>query len=136
MYQKVLMTLLILGILIFATVASAEIKFFEGVGEYYMENSDETLAQAQDKAKLAAELKIIEQAQVHIQSYSEMNNSNLTQDEIVSITAGIINVTNVKYSLKTENDGILLMCAVVTAEIDTDKISELVEREINRRVAE
>ena len=65
-----------------------------------------------------------------------MNNSNLTQDEIVSITAGIINVTNVKYSLKTENDGILLMCAVVTAEIDTDKISELVEREINRRVAE
>ena len=60
MYQKVLMTLLILGILIFATVASAEIKFFEGVGEYYMEKSDETLAQAQDKAKLAAELKIIE----------------------------------------------------------------------------
>ena len=133
MYKKILTTILILGILTFATVASSEIKIFEGIGEHYMEDSNETLAQAQDKAKLAAELNAMEQAQVNVQSYSEAHNSKLTRDEIITITAGIMNVTNVKYSMKSEFDGILLMRAVVTAEIDTDKIPEFVEREIKHR---
>ena len=133
MYKKFMTAILFFGILIFATVASAEIKTFIGIGEHYMEDSNETLAQAQDKAKLAAELNAMEQAQVNVKAYSEMHNSNLTQDEIITITAGILNVTGVKYSLKEEFDGILLIRAEVTAEIDTDKIPEFVEREIKRR---
>ena len=136
MYKKILTTLFIFGLVIFNSVASAEIKFFEGVGEHYMEDSTETLAQAQEKAKLAAELDALEQAQVNVQVYSEQNNLNLTKDEIVTLTAGIMNVLDVKYSIKSENDGILLMRAEVKAEIDTDKISELVEREISRRAVE
>ena len=97
-----------------------------------MEDSNETLAQAQDKAKLAAELNAMEQAQVNVKTYSEMHNSNLTQDEIITITAGIMNVTDVKYSLKEEFD-VMLIRAEVTAEIDTDKIPEFIEREIKRR---
>lgn len=122
-------------ILIFCTVSSAEIKTYEGVGAHYMENENETLAQAQDKAKLAAELKVMEEAQINVIGYSEMHNCNLTRDEIVTITAGIMNVIDVKYSLKDEL-GVLLMEAVVTAEIDTDKIAEFVEREIKFRGTE
>ena len=136
MYRKIGLTLFIFGFLIFNSVASAEIKIFEGVGEHYMDNSNETLAQAQEKAKLAAELDALEQAQVNVQVYSEQNNLNLTKDEIVTITAGIMNVLDVKYSIKSESDGILLMRSEIKAEIDTDKISQLVEREISRRKAE
>lgn len=132
MYKKFSAGILVFAILIFATAASAEIQTFEGVGTYYMENDEDTIDFAKNKAKVAAELNALEQAQVNIYGYSELHNLNLTQDEIISITAGILKVTDVKYLLKSEND-ILLMQATVTAEIDTDKISELVEREIKRR---
>lgn len=130
--RKFLTALLIFYSFIFVSSVQAEMKIYIGVGEYYMEDENETLAQAQDAAKLAAELDAMEQAQINVQSYSEKHNSNLTRDEIVTITAGIMNVTSVKYFLK-DDAGILLMRAEVTAEIDTDKIAELVELEIKRR---
>ncbi len=133
MLKKFMTAILIFGILIFATVTSAEFKIFEGVGEHYMEDSTETLDAAKDKAKLAAELNIAEQVAVMVFSYSEMHNSNLTRDEIITITAGILKVTDVKYALKSENDGTLLMRAVVTAEVDIDEVPALIEREIKRR---
>ncbi len=134
MRKKIFAAALILCSLILFSSVQAEIKIYTGVGEHYMEDEKETLAQAQDAAKLAAELNAMEQAQINVKSYSEAHNSNLTQDEIISITAGVMNITGVKYSLKDEA-GVLLMCAEVTAEIDTDKIAELVEREIKRRMA-
>ena len=97
-----------------------------------MESETETLAQAQDAAKLAAELDAMQQAQIVVISYSEAHNSNLTQDEIITITAGVMNVTGVKYSLQDEA-GVLLMRAEVTAEIDTDKIPALIERELKNK---
>lgn len=122
-------------ILIFSVTTNAEIKIFEGVSEHYMEDANETLDEAKEKAKTLAELDALEQAQVHIQSYSDMHNSHLTRDEIIAITAGVLNVTDVQYNLSQESDGIMLMKVVVTAEIDTDKIPELVERELKRRRA-
>ena len=117
------------------SASQAEVKIYTGVGEHYMENETETLAQAQDAAKLAAELNAMEQAQINVKSYSAAHNFNLTQDEIITITAGIMNITNVKYSLKEDFDGLPIMRAEVTAEIDTDKIPALVEREMKRRAA-
>lgn len=133
MLKKFTTAILFFGILIFSTVTSAEIKIFEGVGEYYMEDENETLDALKDKAKLAAELNALEQAQVNVKSYCELHNLNLTQDEIITITAGVMNVTNVKYALKSEFDGLLVMKATITAEIDVDKIPEFIEREIKRR---
>lgn len=133
-WRKFLAAFMILCNFVFVSSVQAEIKTYTGVGEHYMEDENETLAQAQDKAKLAAQLDAMEQAQVNVQDYSEGNNFNLTQDEIITITAGILNVIDVKYSLKDDR-GVMLMRAEVTAEIDTDKIAELVEREIKRRAA-
>lgn len=132
MHKKFLATILTLAMLIFAATANAAILKFEGVGEHYMENQTETLDDSKNKAKIVAELNALEQAQINIQSYSESRNLNLTRDEIITITAGILNVTDVKYKLTNEGN-ILVMTAIITAEIDTDKIPELVEREIKRR---
>ena len=130
--RRVLAAFLIFCNFIFVSSVQAEVKIYTGVGVHYIESEDETLAQAKDAAKLAAELDAMEQAQVNVQGYSEMHNSNLTRDEIISITAGIMNVTNVKYSIQEEM-GVLVINAEVTAEIDTDKIAEMVEREIKFR---
>ena len=135
MRTKIFSAALILCSLILVSSVQAEVKIFIGVGEHYMESETETLSKAQDAAKLAAELNAIEQAQINVKSYSAAHNSNLTQDEIITITAGIMNITSVKYSLKEDFDGLPIMRAEVTAEIDTDKIAELVEREIKRRAA-
>lgn len=133
MRTKIFTAALILCSLILVSSVQAEVKIFIGVGEHYMESETETLSKAQDAAKLAAELNAMEQAQINVKSYSAAHNSNLTQDEIISITAGIMNITSVKYSLKEDFDGLPIMHAEVTAEIDTDKIAELVEMEIKRR---
>lgn len=135
MNKKFMAMFLFCGILTFSVTTSAEIKIFEGVSEHYIEDVNETLDEAKEKAKILAELDALEQAQVHIQSYSDMHNSNLTRDEIITITVGVLNVTDVQYKLSEESDGIMLMKVVLTAEIDTDKIPELVEREIKRREA-
>ena len=133
MRTKIFSAALILCSLILVSSVQAEVKIFIGVGEHFMESETETLSKTQDAAKLAAELNAMEQAQINVKSYSAAHNSNLTQDEIISITAGVMNITGVKYSLKEDFDGLPIMCAEVTAEIDTDKIAELVEMEIKRR---
>ena len=135
MNKKFILMFLSLGILIFSITANAEIKIFEGVGKHYMEDANETLDAAKEQTKILAELDALEQAQVHIQGYSDAHNSKLTRDEIIAITAGVLNVKDVKYNLSQESDGIMLMEVIVTAEIDTDKIPELVERELKRRKA-
>lgn len=110
----------------------AEILTYEGVGEYYMEEENISLSEAKDKAKLMAEVAVVEQASVKVASTTEVQKSKLTKDEIELIAAGIIKVQDVKYNISSELDT-LLVKAVVKAEIDTDEIPALVEQEIAKR---
>ena len=111
----------------------AEIKVYEGIGEYYMENKSETIEYSKNQAKLFAELDVIEKTKIHIESYSKLHNSKLTKDEIISISAGIMKVKNVQYSISPYRNGLFVIKAIMTAEVDTDKIPELVEREVQHR---
>ncbi len=112
--------------------AQAEILAYEGVGEYYMEEENISLSEAKDKAKLMAEVAVVEQASVKVASTTEVQKSKLTKDEIELIAAGIIKVQDVKYNISSELDT-LLVKAVVKAEIDTDEIPALVEQELAKR---
>ena len=112
--------------------AQAEILTYEGVGEYYMEEENISLSEAKDKAKLMAEVAVVEQASVKVASTTEVQKSKLTKDEIELIAAGIIKVQDVKYNISSELDT-LLVKAVVKAEIDTDEIPALVEQELAKR---
>ena len=118
---------------IFISSTNAEIKVYEGFGEHYMENKEETLDHSKNQAKLLAELDVIEQCSFNVESYSSLHNSKLTRDEIISITAGIMKVKSIQYFLDRYADNLFIVKAKLTAEVDTDKIPELVEREVERR---
>ena len=115
-----------------APQAQAEILAYEGVGEYYMEGENVSLSEAKDKAKLMAQVAVVEQASVKVAGTTEVKNSKLTKNEIELIAAGIIKVQDVKYNISSEM-GTLLVKAVVKAEIDTDEIPALVEQELAKR---
>ena len=63
-----------------------------------------------------------------------MIDNELDDDEVITISAGILRVTDTKFSIEDDADG-LLVKAFVTAEIDTDELETLLERETNNRAA-
>lgn len=127
--------LLIVGLFFNATTAQAEVKTYEGVGEYWI-TKGETLNAAKQQAKKFAERDALEQIYLYVKSQSSAKNSRLTKDEIISIVAGLISsITNTKYFTNMK-DGILVVTAVVIAEIDPEKIPEAVERHKNKKLNE
>ena len=115
---------------------NAEIQTYEGVGIYHMAKTSETLNQAKNEAKKYAGRAILEQIELYIASESEVRDFNLTKDEIVTIAAGVMNVTSAKYRYMPEEadpDQFVVEC-LLTAEVDTDRVHEYVERERQARL--
>lgn len=119
-------------VMLHAVAVNAEVAKIIGVGEYYMNDENETLEHAKTQATLRAKLHVLEQARVNVTSHSSVRDANLTEDEIVTVTAGIIYVTGTKENI-ADVDGVLIAVSEVIAEVDLDKVAELVELEINRR---
>lgn len=114
----------IIGSLLGASPVSAEVRNYDGVGEYVMSDF-ETPDVAKQRAKLYAERNAQEKAGVYIKSYSRTENFELVDDEIVTMTNGILKVISVDYQIVpiTEYAGIMYR-ATVLASIDTDKVDE------------
>ena len=129
-FRQVLTALLI--VMSFASIANAEIKTYEGVGEYFM--TDETVDFAKNKAELEAQRDVLEKICVYVQSQSTMINNELNKDEIITISAGIIHVINTKFSMKPKEDWIEVK-SFVTAQIDTDELEKLLEQAVKERVS-
>lgn len=126
-----LAALLIITGFLFTTVAHAEIKTYTGVGEYLM--TEETLDFAKNRAELEAERNVLEQVSVYIRGQSTMIDNELDNDEIITIAAGILHVTNTKFLFEDDAEGILVR-AFVTAEIDFDEFDRLLEQAIKERM--
>ena len=122
--------LLNIAIIFCTDIVEAEIKNIVGNGVYYLNNKTETIDYAKNQAKLLAEVNIVEQVKVYIQSYTEINNLELTEDEIITVAVGIINVIDVNYSINSDFDNTIVVKAIVAAKVDTEKIPEVVELEI------
>ena len=119
---------------VFSTsTVNAKVKEFIGTGEHYIEDEEETMEDARYKAENLAELNVIEQAEFYLKSITNAEDQKLSEDEIVTITAGLMQVTDIKYEVIQDSSDIFLVKATVTAIIDTEKIPELVEREVQRR---
>ena len=116
--------------------AEAEVLSLEGIGEYYMEDDSMSLSKAKDEAKLLAEIDAVEQARVNVESDTTVQNSKLTKNEITTIAAAILMVQKVDYTISSDFDDVMVVKAVIKADIDTDEIPALVERELKRRQAE
>ena len=116
--------------------AETEVLSLEGIGEYYMEDDSMSLSKAKDEAKLLAEIDAVEQARVNVESDTTVQNSKLTKNEITTIAAAILMVQKVDYTISSDFDDVMVVKAVIKADIDTDEIPALVERELKRRQAE
>ena len=114
-------------------IAHAEIKTYEGVGDYIL-TEDDPPKEIKDKAKLYAERNALEKAGVFISTYSKTKNFELVEDEIISITGSILKIVDTNFEIIPLNDktGIAKYRATVIAEIDTDKIDAAFEKWLGR----
>lgn len=104
----------------------AKIKTYEGTGLFVV--VDETLNYAKNQAKLNAIRHIAEEICVYIQSNTEIENSQIRRDEIIVTTESLIRVIDVKYDIYSSSDESFIICAIVTAEVDTDEVEKLLNQ--------
>ena len=111
------------------SVAYAELQTYTGVGEYVMSNF-ETPDSAMARAKNYALRDAQEQAGVYMQSYSKSQNFKLVEDEITTMTAGIINIISTDYEPVPVKDtkGVIKYIATVKVNIDSSEINKWLER--------
>ena len=114
-----------------ASIACAEV--YTGVGEYFM--TDETVDFAKNQAELEAQRNVLEKICVYVKSPSTMIDNELDNDEIITISAGILHVIDTKFSMEQE-DGLIEVKSFVTAQIDIDELKKLLERAIKERVSD
>ncbi len=131
--KKFLSAALIVGSLLAASPAEAEVKSYDGVGEYIMSDF-ETPDVAKQRAKMYAERNACEKAGVYIKSYSRSENLELVADEIETMTNGILKVLSVEYKLvPMEQYGGVMYRAVIVAEIDTANIDDWISHSRDER---
>ncbi|MBD3878744.1 MAG: tetratricopeptide repeat protein [Quinella sp. 1Q5] len=124
---------LVLGSLMGTSPVNAEVRNYDGVGEYIMSDF-ETPDVAKQRAKLYAERNAQEKAGVYIKSYSKMSNFELVADEVESMTSGILKVISVNYKMiPMEEYGGIMYRATVLASIDTDNVDEWISKGVSER---
>lgn len=117
------MKYLITAIFLFANIiagiphCNAAPHIIEAVGTFDM-GDDDSREHAKKKAIEDALRQITEQAGVYVESYSEVNNTMLTRDEVRIIAASIVRVLDENFEFVTDDNW---HCkAYVRAEADTD----------------
>ena len=118
----------------FMPVTTAEVRNYEGVGEYVMSDF-ETKDAAKQRAKERAERNAVEKAGVFVKSYTKTINAIVTDDEIEVIAGGVINILETIYKTELVDDAgnFQLVRANIKAEIDTDSINEWLGRDVREK---
>ena len=119
--KKFWATCLIAGSLFLMPTAQAEVKTYEGFGEYAMGERD-TLETAKQGAKDKALRNALERAGVLIQSRSRTEDLELVEDMITSQTGAVLKVIEIIYERED-----FLVKAIVTVEIDADDLNRRLE---------
>ena len=130
--KKFFATVLAVMSLLTATVVYAEVKTYEGVGEYYMSDF-ETPNVAQQRAKQRAEQNACEQAGVFVKSVSRSINSRIVEDEIIAMTSGILKVVDVQYHRENFDNNTTLIRATIKAQIDSDDVLKWLNKDSQER---
>ena len=119
----------VLGGLLMANVANAEVRTYEGVGEYVMSDF-ETPDIAKQRAKARAEQAAQEKAGVFVKSNTKVVDLQLKSEEIEIITAGVMKVHSVTYDVKNDSSGFVFVSKVF-ADIDTAEIEKWLNQNEN-----
>ncbi len=127
-FRKILAMAIAAGTFAAMPLASAEVKEYEGFGEYVMSDF-ETPDVAKQRAKARAEQNAMEQAGVYVESYTKVINAQVTYDEITTMTNGILRVKDTQYKMLPTDDGkAFLIHATIKADVDTDDVSKWLEQ--------
>ncbi|MBR2519806.1 MAG: hypothetical protein IKE46_08500 [Selenomonadaceae bacterium] len=129
--MKKFLTALFAIMLLSASIACAEIKTYTGSGEYLL--TDENISFAKSRAEISAERNILDQVCVYVKAQSSIVDNEFDDDEVISICAGILHVTDTKIKMVDDANGILVK-AVVTAEVDIDELETLLKQAIAERM--
>ncbi len=130
-FSRILTTMIIFGSVITASPVNAEVKIYEGDGEYYM--TDETLDVAKEQAKKEAVRNLSEQIFVYVKSESESRDSALENDEVETITENYIKIIDVKYKIEVGEKDEFIVKAKIKAEIDTEDVKNFIEKNERER---
>ena len=130
--KKFLAAAIIASNLFLMPAVNAEVKTYEGIGEYQMSDF-ETPDTAKQRAKQRAEQNACEKAGVFVESNTEVVNMMVTKDEIFTMTGGILKIVNVEYERKIIDKDSTLIIAKVTADIDSDDIDKWLNRDTSER---
>ena len=132
--KKLFVTTLIAGSLFFMPAAEAAIEVYIGEGQATM-SEDESQDKATDRAKLKALRHAQEQAGVYIKSQSRMRDLELVEDEVETITGGIMKIQNTDIRKSLSDNGVIQVFVTVTVQIDTDALQREIDRLIDKRKA-
>lgn len=116
------LALILLGGILFCNSANAEVRTYEGYGEYVMSDF-ETPDVAKQRAKQRAESSAQEQAGIFVRSNVKVVNAQMESEEIEVLTAGIMKVHSVTYEVVPDVSGFVFKSKVLV-DIDTDEIDK------------
>ena len=111
-------------------IANAEVKTYEGTGEYVMSDF-ETPDIAKQRAEARAEQNCVEQAGVYVKSYTRTVNHVVAEDEVEAIANNIINIVSDEYTVTpvSESGGSFRIVARVRATVDSERVDAWLARD-------
>lgn len=127
--KKFLATLLVVCSLFFMSAAQAENETYTGEGKATMSEA-ETQEQIIERAKTYALRNAREKAGVYIRSRSELRDFELVEDDIITMTAGVLKITDTQIEKTLVNDAIQVF-VTVTVIIDSDELKRNIDDFIN-----
>ena len=132
--RSFLPTLASLFLLVVPLVAHAETKILTAEATYTM-GDGETPSFAEAMALQKAKQMALEQAGTYVESYTKIQNLDLTVEEIQTVAGGVLQVDVLEKKRSLVGDGLQLYVKI-RAAVTTDKMQELAQRIRGKNVAE
>ena len=135
-FKRHIFTVIIAVFLFFPSLGFAETKEIISEGTYNM-GDGETPSVAESRALLQAKRTALEQAGTYVESWTKVENLQLTKDEIQVLASGImeVEILDKKRTIVREGEGIHFWVQI-KARVNPDKIEEMAKRVKEKSVIE
>ncbi len=114
--------------------AVADVREITAEGSYIMGDGETPLA-AEERALQKAKRAALEEAGTYVESYSKVENLQLTRDEVQVLASGIMDVTVLEKKRTMAGEG-LIVWVRISARIQTDEVKKMAARVRDRDAAE
>lgn len=127
--MKKFLLLTILSILLSTnTICNAELKIFSKEAKVSL-NINETIDSAKERAFRTALRSISEEAGIYVESYTKVENHQLSVDNVMVISSNVVSVNSVEYSpILYSSTGEREVSAKVTATIDSENVTKMSQK--------